>query len=107
MFCQSFSYINLGSGLTTVPNLYGKFEELIIPDGYTDGGYHTIATFETVYVPTSVTQFGEKVSGFALQIFGGATIHYAGTEEQWNQIVNVNKISSNATIIFNSPYTGD
>jgi hypothetical protein len=107
LFCQSFSYINLSANLTEVPLLYGKFDELIIPDGYTNFGWQTLAVIETVYMPETITHFGaEPITGFYAKILGGTTVHFAGTEEQWNQILNVEKIAANVTVIFNSPYQG-
>ena len=108
MFCQSLSYINLGTGLTEVPQLYGSIEELIIPDGYTNFRWQSSASFGTIYMPATITHFGtDTPSGFYVKILSEATIHFAGTEEQWNQIFNVDKIATNATVIFNSPYTSE
>ena len=107
------SYLILNDNFTAVPSMYGAFEEFVVPEGYTDASgasvYGIIGGFlcQELYLPSTITYIGEKPTGFSGKIFQGiGTIYFAGTEEQWNAIPNVEYVYANTKIVFETPYPG-
>ncbi|MBR3614132.1 MAG: leucine-rich repeat protein [Clostridia bacterium] len=76
-----------------------------IPDGVTTINFSafTVRTnyqssnLTTLYIPTSVTEFG-----YSNQTTSITDIYYAGTEEEWKQITNSDTVFTNATIHYSS-----
>lgn len=106
--CDGLEQVKLPAGLKTISqhmlSYCGGIKVLVIPEGVESIQSQAMqsASIEVLYIPTSVTQIW--YSNFHY----GQTIHYAGTEEQWNAISksldNYDRPAlENSTIIFESP----
>jgi hypothetical protein len=106
LFCQSMRYLNLGSGLTTVPAAYGEYDIFVIPEGYIDMGRPSFFKCSEMYVPATIQRCGTtEITGFANKSFYGNVdvIYFAGTEEQWNAIEWIEYVTCR-NVVFNTPY---
>lgn len=107
--CEGLEYVKLPAGITIITQdmlsyCYSGIETLVIPEGvdtiYSQGMMAT--NIKVLYIPVSVTNIGHE------NFWGGQTIHYAGTEAQWNAInMSLSNYDRQAletcTIIFESP----
>ena len=109
-YCKILNSVKLPSGMPVLQSIFGFTERLTslkIPEGVTKICDYTFShndpPIERIYLPVSISE----IENYA---FYNSTklryVYYAGTEEQKNEIINVNDISSlkNASWSYNVEY---